>query len=180
MRGSIYFAINSAMPGLVKIGRTNSNVRKRLGALRTTGVPAHFEVFAMFAVTEAKVCEAEIHKALALFRVEGDREFFKLESAEALRKSWPIIDKYLFSNSASTNASEEAFGDLQESERKLLESFGEAPSYQRPNGWEWVEKTLGFDEIDSRHFLHTLSVKQYLKETNTRPAIVFTIWLQEV
>ena len=48
--GYIYFASNPAMPGFLKIGRTDGAPTKRLGELRSTGVPTPFVLDACFRV----------------------------------------------------------------------------------------------------------------------------------
>jgi len=43
-QGIVYVLINPAMPGLIKIGRTNQeDVKYRMSQLYTTGVPLPFE-----------------------------------------------------------------------------------------------------------------------------------------
>ncbi len=40
----VYILINEAMPGLIKIGRTNTDLATRIKALYQTGVPLPFEL----------------------------------------------------------------------------------------------------------------------------------------
>ncbi|MBR0794010.1 GIY-YIG nuclease family protein [Bradyrhizobium jicamae] len=41
----VYLLTNEAMPGLVKIGRTNGELASRIRGLYSTGVPLPFELF---------------------------------------------------------------------------------------------------------------------------------------
>lgn len=93
--GTIYFLINSAMPGLVKIGRTAGTIEARLRQLSATGVPQPFQVVATFQVTETDTCEKSIHDALAAYRPNKNREFFNGPVHKLLELALPIIGRHL-------------------------------------------------------------------------------------
>lgn len=81
MRGVLYFLINGAMPGLIKVGRTTGNPYDRAFDLsRPTGVPEEFRVLAFFEVDDCINEESLIHKMLHEFRNSGLREFFLIDS----------------------------------------------------------------------------------------------------
>jgi T5orf172 domain len=89
-QGFIYVLSNKAMPGLLKIGSTSGPVQKRTIELSTTGVPERFKLEQSFVVYGSlKQAERRVHKALALYRENMNREFFRLPSevAVALIKS---------------------------------------------------------------------------------------------
>jgi hypothetical protein len=67
----VYILINEAMPGLIKIGGTNSDLATRIKGLYTTGVPLPFELF--------YACEvaSNLHEAFGDHRVSKGREFFR-------------------------------------------------------------------------------------------------------
>lgn len=80
----IYILENESLPGVVKIGRTEREVAKRVKELSSaTGVPTEFTVFRKYVVEDSITAERKIHKRLAEFRVSDNREFFKLSADEA-------------------------------------------------------------------------------------------------
>jgi S-DNA-T family DNA segregation ATPase FtsK/SpoIIIE len=81
----IYILENTLMPGLVKIGRTERSVSERVGELSShTGVPTSFTVVKEYAVENSVVAEKIIHERLSDFRVNDNREFFKMETEDAM------------------------------------------------------------------------------------------------
>jgi hypothetical protein len=74
----VYILTNEAMPGLIKIGRTNGDVADRVRQLDTTPIPLPFECFYAAEVTDANRVEKAIHEAFGDHRVRKNREFFKL------------------------------------------------------------------------------------------------------
>ena len=86
--GIVYILTNEAFDGMVKIGRTDSDLEGRMKSLDTTGVPLPFECFYAAEVEDASDVERRLHKAFADKRVRGDnsttkREFFWLEPGQA-------------------------------------------------------------------------------------------------
>ena len=65
MPGYIYLATNPVMPGLTKIGFSESVLSERFAALQSTGVPVPFELFAAFRVEDLRSCEKALHGAFA-------------------------------------------------------------------------------------------------------------------
>ena len=84
--GYIYVLTNPAMPGVVKIGRTDRDPRDRARELRTTGVPSPFEVAHSCLVDDSVSFEAQIHHLLAASgaRPLRDREFFAISVDQAV------------------------------------------------------------------------------------------------
>lgn len=75
----VYILVNQAMPGLVKIGRTDGDtVEARMKQLYQTGVPLPFECFYASEVQDAARVERAIHTAFGDHRVTPNREFFRL------------------------------------------------------------------------------------------------------
>ena len=80
MRGFVYVLTNEAMPGLVKIGRTDNTdvkaLRQRVQILYNTGVPLPFDIY--HAVLSESPAEAEglLHDAFKESRLNPKREFF--------------------------------------------------------------------------------------------------------
>lgn len=84
--GYIYVLTNQVMPGLVKIGRTERDPVQRAKELRTTGVPAPFELVYSCLVSDCEETEKNIHILLSRRGVRHslDREFFEVSCDEAI------------------------------------------------------------------------------------------------
>jgi hypothetical protein len=74
----VYVVVNEAMPGLVKIGKTNGDLGLRIRGLYGTGVPLPFELFYACEVPNAAFVESQLHEAFGDHRVSKSREFFRL------------------------------------------------------------------------------------------------------
>lgn len=82
--GYVYVLTNSAMPGIVKIGRTFRAPRTRLRELSdATGVPVEFELAWAHATFFSVELEHAVHRALRDKRVNHRREFFAVSPEEA-------------------------------------------------------------------------------------------------
>lgn len=79
----IYILINEAMPGYVKIGKTN-NLEQRIRSLDTTSVPLPFECFYACTVKDANFVEQKLHDAFLDHRIRSSREFFKISPERAV------------------------------------------------------------------------------------------------
>lgn len=73
----VYVMINQAMPGYVKVGRTN-NIDRRLQDLDWTNIPLPFQCFYAARVSNAVFAEAQLHEAFGDNRVRAKREFFRI------------------------------------------------------------------------------------------------------
>lgn len=89
----IYILINEAMPGYVKIGKTN-DLEQRIRSLDTTGVPLPFECFYACTVRDAAFVERHLLDAFLDHRVRSSREFFEIapERAVAILKLVEVED----------------------------------------------------------------------------------------
>lgn len=83
MDNIIYILTNEAMPGYVKIGRTD-NLEQRIRQLYTTSVPLPFECFYACTVKDAAFVEKQLHEAFLDQRVPTKREFFYLSPARVV------------------------------------------------------------------------------------------------
>lgn len=85
-RGTVYVLTNPSIPGQVKIGATERTAEHRRHELsRATGVSTEFEI--AFEATFEDVWRAErtAHEHLAHCRVNGNREFFRCDPADAIK-----------------------------------------------------------------------------------------------
>ena len=81
----VYVLTNPSMPGFVKIGMTTGDdVGLRLGQLYTTGVPFPFDLAFACRVPNAEEVEKALHKAFAPYRPNPKREFFKIDTEQAI------------------------------------------------------------------------------------------------
>ncbi|WP_120497067.1 GIY-YIG nuclease family protein [Kiloniella sp. EL199] len=97
-QGILYFLVNEAMPGLVKIGHTTASLEERLGQLSSTGVPKRFGVVASFYVSNSMQCEKDVHLKLKSYRANPKREFFVGSPVKLIEESIFVIGKYLASD----------------------------------------------------------------------------------
>jgi hypothetical protein len=74
----VYILVNEAMPGLVKVGRTNRDLATRIKELFQTGVPLPFELHFACEVADGAFVEAQLHSAFGDHRVSRNREFFRI------------------------------------------------------------------------------------------------------
>lgn len=89
--GFVYFLTNPSIPGAVKIGMTMKHPRERMAELSSsTSCPQPFEMLAFFDSHNPGRAEAEIHKALAQYRVNDRREFFAvpMEALQDQMRQW--------------------------------------------------------------------------------------------
>ena len=81
----VYVLSNPSMPGLIKIGRTSKdNANERIAQLYTTGVPVPFTLEFACKVTNAKEVEDALHLAFSPNRINSQREFFRMDSQQAI------------------------------------------------------------------------------------------------
>jgi hypothetical protein len=84
MSNIVYILTNETMPGLVKVGRTDTSVEQRMAELYKSGVPVPFECFHASRVEDARDVEGRIHRAFEKYRVNKNREFFEIEPESIL------------------------------------------------------------------------------------------------
>src|SRR6266550_1029884 len=94
--------LNSAMPGIVKIGLTRNQTKARARQLYATGVPNEFVVLWQELVHDSDEVEKEIHKRFKVSRVNPRSEFFKVEPQEAIRTLMEVASSYSFVLSAKS------------------------------------------------------------------------------
>ncbi len=82
--GFVYVLSNKSMPGLLKIGYSK-NVSERVKQLSNTSIPTPFKCeYYIYSENCAKL-EKMVHLALSMYRVNDDREFFKLSLINAIK-----------------------------------------------------------------------------------------------
>lgn len=91
-KGFIYIARNAAIPGLLKIGRTDRVPDQRMSELFSTGVPEPFQLVFYAMTSDTKAQEALLHKVLSRFRHNEKREFFSINSRSAIGAIMHLFD----------------------------------------------------------------------------------------
>ena len=85
MEGIIYILSNPAMPGIIKIGKTTKeDVKIRMKDLYSSGVPLPFECVYAAKVINIDEVERALHNAFSPDRLNPKREFFEIESSQAI------------------------------------------------------------------------------------------------
>lgn len=79
----VYILTNEAMPGLIKIGLTNSTVEQRMITLDNTSIPLPFECYYAARVSDSAKIERALHVGLGDHRIRNSREFFRMEPYRA-------------------------------------------------------------------------------------------------
>ena len=80
----VYILINDAMPGLIKIGRTNTSVMQRMSELNSpAGIPLPFTCYYAARVEDSFKVEKNLHEAFGDHRIRERREFFRLSPHRA-------------------------------------------------------------------------------------------------
>lgn len=79
----VYILTNEAMPGYIKIGRTETSVSQRMSELDKTSVPLPFQCFYAARVDDFAKVERALHTAFGDTRVRASREFFQLDPYKA-------------------------------------------------------------------------------------------------
>jgi hypothetical protein len=167
-QGWIYFLENDAMPGLIKVGYTVTDLHERLAGLDTTGVPSPFVVAAAVRVNAPGACEAEVHRALAEHRHAGNREFFRVSRRQALTVALPILLQYLGDppaeyGSSAADVRTARYGDVSKwPDEMLLDILGNSPELAR-DAYDLARNTDS-SMAKTTYVLHALRRKGYVQE----------------
>jgi len=82
--GYVYILTNPAMPGLVRIGKTERTVDEFVKVLNTTCVAAPFKIVHQRKVEHMDQVERDMHQHFSAQRETRDHEFFKVTSDAAI------------------------------------------------------------------------------------------------
>ena len=92
--GIVYVLTNPEMPELVKIGKTSRDeVEQRLKELYSTGVPVPFECEYAARVSDSAIVEKAFHTAFEPYRINPNREFFRIDPEQAIALLTLIADE---------------------------------------------------------------------------------------
>ena len=160
----IYILTNEAMPGYVKVGRTNNLEQRRLSLSRPSGVPLPFEVYYASEVDDAQKDEQWLYSVFADRRVRDEREFFKIDPERivaALKRieKRDITPKSLQYSLASSTEEEKK----EVEEKKKIRSKFDFKKYDIPVG---SEITFSRDASIKAEVLSNNKIKLNGKETS--------------
>jgi hypothetical protein len=94
--GWLYMLGNESMPELCKIGQTRRTPEERAMELSgSTGVASPFHVIHSFEVSNVHEAEKLAHKILSAYRINNDREFFKIEIKLAVEVVELVAKRFL-------------------------------------------------------------------------------------
>lgn len=133
----VYVLSNPAMPGLVKIGKTNSqDIKTRMSQLYTTGVPLPFDCEYACKVKDCTQVEKAFHNAFGNIRINDKREFFEIEPERVI-----AVLELLALEDVSPEISKELLQDIspseQESSNKMKQNRRKISNFHEmgiPNG----------------------------------------------
>ena len=107
MNEYIYILSNRSMPGLIKVGKTTTHPSQRMSELHSTGVPTPFDLEFSATVSSCDYSEKAAHRALANYRVTGNREFFRISVKKAIELILPTIGDYKIHDVKETHGIEQ-------------------------------------------------------------------------
>jgi hypothetical protein len=82
--GYVYILVNKQYPGKCKIGMTTNSPEKRLQQINNAGVVVDWELAYYYKCSRPYDFEQTLHSKLDYCRTRNDREFFDLNSGEAI------------------------------------------------------------------------------------------------
>jgi hypothetical protein len=82
--GIVYILTNDAMPGIIKIGITESTIEDRIKSLDNTSLPLPFRFYFAIETKRFKEIEKLAHNAFSDHRIRDNREFFRIDPERAV------------------------------------------------------------------------------------------------
>ena len=125
IKGYIYILSNPSMPNLVKIGYTTRKPHERVAEINaSTGIPEPFKIEAAFHSLDPCKDEKIIHSALEKFRYNKNREFFSMETFDAVQKLKSILDIKPYNVSNQVQEKEKTNEKINKEKRSKLKLYG--------------------------------------------------------
>jgi len=154
------------MPGLIKVGKTTTHPSQRMSELHSTGVPTPFELEFSATVSSCDYSEKAAHRALANYRVTGNREFFRISIKKAIELILPVIGDYRIHDVKETHGIEQIRieVDRREREKRDAEQARQIARQQEKNQRE--AERLGRRRAVEQNIL---AYEQKLRQLGPRP-----------
>ena len=137
--GYIYVLANSAMPDLVKVGKTTRTPSERATELsRVTGVPTPFLVVYEQMVNDCSAAEEFVHLMLQKkgYREAENREFFRAPISEVIGIIIKMPSQFLNNSSVENDTDSEFFSNEPNDE---LDEFILKVSEEEDSAYPWIE-----------------------------------------
>ncbi|MBD2436455.1 GIY-YIG nuclease family protein [Nostoc sp. FACHB-110] len=97
--GYVYIFINPLIDGVVKIGKTTRSSESRAAEIsKSTGVPVAYKVVHEEFVSDCVAVEKRLHKMFSDYRINPNREFFRIPLKEAVRALQQVANVYRVAN----------------------------------------------------------------------------------
>lgn len=161
----VYVLANPAMPGLVKIGKTTqSDVSLRMNQLYTTGVPVPFECVYAIEVSDCTKVETALHVAFGPSRINPNREFFKIDSEQAI-----AILKLLQQKDVTPQVSSELNSNISQAEKDSGKKLKKRPRMNFSDMGIQPDSELVFKDGNT-----TVTVKDDRKVTHNNEIMTLT------
>ena len=100
--GYVYVLFNPALKDQVKIGKTTNSPEERAAELSTTGLPHSFVVAYAERVSDCDRVERLVHDKLGEYRVNPNREFFRVSVRDAIQAVLEIAGPFRADGSSET------------------------------------------------------------------------------
>jgi hypothetical protein len=154
--GYIYILINASLMGMIKIGSTVISAQERARQISAnTGVPTPYMVAYKLYVSDYKRFEKKVHKHLADFRVNPNREFFNYPLHMAIK----LIEDYTNQSSSIDQDRYEAMEILPQLHKKYSDNI--APTISSIRIYQTNERVM-------LEFTKDEYVAKYLKDQYIR------------
>lgn len=82
--GTVYILTNDSMPGIIKIGITETSVDERIKTLDNTSLPLPFRFYFAIESNRYKEIEKLAHNTFSDYRIRENREFFRIDPERAV------------------------------------------------------------------------------------------------
>lgn len=93
--GYVYILFNPLMDGIVKIGSTTQSSEKRaIQISKGTGVPVAYQVVYEEHVSDCRAVEQRLHQIFVAYRINPNREFFRIPLKEAIRALQQVASEF--------------------------------------------------------------------------------------
>lgn len=159
MAGIIYILVNSFMPDIFKIGRTERNVEDRIKELDTTSMPAPFQCVYAAEVNDVVIVEKRIQRIFSDKRIRKNREFFEKVLLQQL------IEATKLAEIREVTLKNDIFNEP--SDKEVLEKCSEVE--ERKNKWAFKDLRIPVNSI--LYFSKDDSVTSIVADENSNRVI---------
>jgi len=95
MKSWLYIASNPSIPSSVKVGFSRKDPVIRIKAFEGSGLPHPYELDYVLLTPDADLVEKKVHQSLINSGLHDNKEWFKCESAEAIKHVHQVVEEKL-------------------------------------------------------------------------------------